>query len=266
MTTKVRCSALSSYADCCRRGAAKLYRNIVLDAGYKVREERQNIGAATGTATHAGGEYYLRCKMNGIIPNSLDAEQRSLEALSTEIQNGVIWDDTSPNINTAQKQVLRQVKAYNNFIVPEVTPVDVEEYYEFPLNDRIVLTGHIDVRTIAGIRDTKTGVQSRANNPQYGGYSLLARTAGHDVKTITEDYVPRVDIRKSQPKPIAREFDPANCEMAAYRIAQRMADDIQRFEESGDPWEFLPNPMSMLCSEKFCPAHNTTFCTAHKGD
>lgn len=265
MTTKIRASGLSSYADCPRRSAAKLYAPLIKDAGFKIKEERANIGASTGTSTHAGCEHYLRSKMNKVEASKSVAEQQALESLDEMIENGVIWDDTTPNLNTAQKQVIRQVHAYKTFIVPEVDPVGVEEFFEFSAGNDIILTGHIDCRVPKGIRDTKTGVISRANGPQYGAYSLLCRSAGHEVSEIFEDYVPRVAIKKIQPEPTIRKFKPSDCEMAAYKILQRIGQDVENFKQDGNEWAFLPNPMSMLCSEKFCPSHGTNFCSAHKG-
>lgn len=266
MSIKVRCSGLSSYADCPRRSAAKLYRELITGAGFKINEERANIGASTGTGTHAGCEHYLRSKMNNEVPSKTVAEQQALDSLSNEIENGVIWDDTTPNLNIAQQQVIRQVHAYNIFVVPKTMPTGVEKYYEFKAKNGVVLTGHVDCSQENGIRDTKTGVASRANAPQYGGYSLLRRSAGFNVTEIFEDYVPRVSIKKIQPEPIIRTFKASDCETAAFNIMNRIAHDVGEFKDTGNEWSFLPNPMSMLCSEKFCPAFNTNFCNAHKGD
>ena len=110
------------------------------------------------------------------------------------------------------------------------------------------------------IQDFKSGTVKRVNIPQYGGYSLLVRTAGQKVDLLREIYVKRVGKTKAQPSPIVQDYDPAMAENFAYAIIKKIKSDLQAFRKSGSPWVWLPNPNSMMCSPHYCPAYGTKFC------
>lgn len=256
----IRVSMLPMYADCSRRGAARAFRALVADAGFKLRGTCNGIGAAIGTATHAAAAYMLTEKMkSGECGNATEAEQRGLEALGTEAkENSLTFDEVSPNLNTAQKQVVRLAKAYRSGVAPLIHPLHVEERLEADTGE-IRLSGQIDVDD-TGVRDLKTGRVKRVNAAQYGGYSLLMRSHGRDVKTCTEDYLPRVALSKEQPPAQQISYDIALAEQEAVAVLKKIERDLSEFRETGNPHAFLANPSSMLCSEKYCPAHSTSFC------
>jgi len=68
---------------------------------------------------------------------------------------------------------------------------------------------------------------------------------------------------------VSVQFNIAQAEVAAYAITQQIAHDLTTFRQGdearriapGDPWAFMANPASRLCSRKWCPAHDTGFCT-----
>lgn len=265
----IRGSSLSSYPDCLRRTASRIFAADIIEAGYELKTLSVGIGAATGTGTHSGAGYLLQTKIDtGVLGSIDDAKEKAIESLHYEIDPGVMWDATSPNLNTAEKQVLRQVASYGMHVAPTIDPESVEEYLEQPLIEggNIWITGHTDVKIVRGIRDTKTGIRRRANGYQYGCYSLLYRSTGLDVEFLIEDFVPRVAISKEQPKPELHYYDVKESELAAYAIINRMVADLEVFRATADPWSWLANPMSMLCSPKYCPAYDTEFCKAHLQD
>ena len=57
--TIIRCSALSGYPDCPRRGAAYLFWREVSGAGYRLSSTARGIAAAIGTAVHRSAEVTL---------------------------------------------------------------------------------------------------------------------------------------------------------------------------------------------------------------
>lgn len=255
----IRPSSLSSYMDCGRRAATKLFWREIADAGFVLRPLPASIGAATGTGTHTGMAYMLREKMlSGDLGNATECEHRALESLSEQIAPGVVYDSTSPDLNTAQKQVIRQVKSYRLYIAPKLNPIAVEQRYEAQVSDDMTLSGQVDIAE-NGVRDLKTG-KLRPNHPQYGSYSLLLRTHGIEVPRIVEDFVPRVSLKQEQPEPQEIVYDVAQCENVAMSLIRKLERDYREFLESGDPNAFLANPSSMLCSPKYCSAHGTTFC------
>lgn len=267
----IRASSLPAYMDCPRRNAAKLFRFEIKEAGYQLRSGSQSIGAATGQGCHAGAAYMLTARMtDGTVGNNSECDDISIETLRRECESGVVFDAASPNLNTAEKQVLRQTALYRYDLAPKIEPVAVEEPLEgnvtFTSYDgdpiEVTLTGHIDAREIARIRDTKTG-RHRQNIAQYGGYSLLARAKGHTVDELVEDFIPRTPIKKAQEPVQPHVYDVGKGERIAYRILEKIARDLHEFRQTADPWAFMPNPMSMMCSDKYCPAWGTEFCRAH---
>lgn len=263
MSLVIRPSSLPSYADCPRRTVARSIPALVRDAGFELPQRPGSIGAMIGTATHAAVAYTLTEKMNrGELGNATEAEQRGLEALQEETADGVLWDDTSPNKNSAEKQVVRLTTAYRRVVAPNLEPVAVEQRYEAEFGP-FVVGGTVDTCT-DGVRDLKTGKMQRMNIAQYGCYSLLRRANGEPVANIFEDYVPRVALTKPQPDPVSTPYPVDLAEKIAKSIVIKMARDVTQFQESGNPLEFAANPMSMLCNPKFCPAHGTDFCPETK--
>jgi len=254
----IRPSSLSSYIDCGRRAATKLFWREIADAGFVLRQLSAGIGAATGTATYAAMAFMLKEKMlTGDLGNETEPDQRAMESLKEQIAPGVTFDTTSPDLNTAQRQVLRQAKSYRLYIAPKLNPVAVEQRYEAETNG-MMLSGQPDVAA-DGVHDLKTG-KLRANHPQYGCYSLLLRTHGIETPRIIEDFVPRISINKPQPEPQQIVYDVAQCETVAMSLIKKLERDYREFLETSDPNAFMANPSSMLCSEKYCPAHSTSFC------
>lgn len=255
----IRPSSLSSFMDCGRRAATKLFWREIADAGFTLRQLSAGIGAATGTATHAAAAYSLKEKMlSGELGNETESEHRALESLKAETANGVTFDATSPNINTAEKQVLRQAKTYRIHVAAKLEPVAVEQRYEAETNG-FLISGQVDVAS-NGLRDLKTGNKPRANFAQYGLYAQLLRTHGIEVPTIVEDFVQRVAIAKPQPEPIEIAYDVALCETTAMALIRRIEKDYQEFLATGNPDAWLANPSSVLCSEKYCSAWGSDFC------
>lgn len=263
--TIIRASSLPSYADCPRRTAARVFRSDVLAAGYSLAERPPGIGAAVGTATHAGAAAALKHKVNeGVLAPDRDSEELAMVALRDATTDGVTLDDVSPTMLIAERQVLRQLRTWRAQVAPQIVPTHVEVRINAEFGD-VTVSGQPDVAVNGAIHDLKTGRVQRANGAQYGTYSLLWRAHGHDVSALIEDYVERAPLKREQPPAISTEIDVAEAETAATAIIKRMTADLDAFRCTGDPWSFVANPASMLCGEKWCPAWGTDFCRAHKG-
>jgi len=253
------------FVDCARRWAARTLPATIIDAGFSLRQVGSSVGAAVGTATHTGASYILGEKVDtGELGNQTEADQRALQSLDKALEVGCVWDDTTSNLNTAQKQVLRQVAIFRRDVAPVLKPVAIEQRLTARFSDHIQVSGQADICEDDAINDLKTGTQRRANGPQYGTYSMLRRTHGHRVNRLTETYVPRARMTKPQPEPQFHHYPVEAAEQAAHGILRRIERDVVEFRKSGDPWAFMANPTSMLCSAKYCPAHGTTFCRMHK--
>lgn len=261
----VRASSTPQYPDCSRRWAARHVQALTSAAGFNVRELPSTVGACVGTATHSGVGYILGEKVDtGTLGNATESDQRALQSLDEAVGRGCMWDDTTSNMNTAQKQVLRQVATFRLHTAHLLKPVAIEQRLTAKMSDRMTVSGQADICEDDSIHDLKTGVMRRANAAQYGTYSLLRRSFGHEVNRLVEVYVPRARVTKPQPDPELHFIPVEAAEQAAEGILRRIERDVTEFEKNGEPWAFLANPTSMLCSDKYCPAHGTTFCRVHK--
>jgi hypothetical protein len=273
--TLVRCSALSSYPDCPRRGAARLFQDEIEAAGYALRRTGSGIGASIGTSVHAGAAMTLTEKMLTGRLAPLDAvTDCAVEAFRTETAAGVAYDAETTSAHDAEQQIVKMVRAYQAVIAPAIEPITVEEQLEAETDFGIILTGKSDLlaRDDGGLRDLKTGKRQSHHRPQIGGYSLLIQANGLPVTSAHVDFIQRVPVKKPQPEPVTDDYDLAGSEKAALSVLRHIAADIDAFRngseelgiEPGDAWAFTANPSSMLCSDKYCAAYGTDFCHEHR--
>lgn len=272
----IRASMLPSYPDCPRRAVAKQYRRQFERMGYEFRQTLPSVGSAAGTACHTGAEMLLRAKHAGKQITLDEALEPAFAGFAEETGKGAVWDDTTPNLNTAQQQIKRMVAAYYYGPLKDVTPltVDGEPAVELELEANAgpgwKLTGHIDLVDSAGtVRDTKTGALVRPYHGQLGAYSLLVRSNKilPQVQGVCIDFIQRVGKTKNQPPCVTHAYQVAACERNAMGIIERVKQDMAAFDETGNIEVFLANPMSMMCSDKYCPAWGTKFCALNgKGE
>ncbi|QPC44028.1 PD-(D/E)XK nuclease family protein [Kaustia mangrovi] len=261
---RIRSSMLPGYADCARRAAAKQYRDEIQAAGYELRSLMPSIGAAVGTATHAAVEHVLRHKMETGEPGRIgDGVAAAMEALREEIAPGAEWDETTPNLQTAELQVRRLAEAYMP-LVADIEPAGIEMELTAQISPKWELTGKIDLYTrIAALDDLKTGAVRRPYQAQLGSYSILLRSHGKPVTSVGTTFLPRARKTKPQPPPERQHYDRAVCEAAAFATIKEITRDVEAFAETADPFAFRANPMSLMCSARYCPAHGTEFCKLH---
>ena len=260
---------LPSYPDCPRRAVAKQYRRTFEKLGYVFRDLPPSVGAAAGTAVHKGCEQLLRAKWAGKQITLDQALEPAIAGFQEETGKGAIWDDTTPNANTAEHQIRGMIGAYLYGPLATETPLTVNSQPAIELEltanagDGWTLTGHIDLVTDTGwVRDTKTGALVRPYHAQLGAYSLLVRSNRviPSVKGVAIDFIKRVGKTKSQPPCAAQEYAVAPCERNAAALIQRIKEGMDRFDTTGDVNCFMANQMSMMCSDKYCPAWGTGFC------
>ena len=263
MATIIRCSSLSHYTDCPRRSAAKMFFNELSEEyGFDLTPTKTSAGAAVGTAMHKSLEAAIVLRAKG-QPYAEEIKKVAEASIIESAREGIIWDDTTFDKSAGVLQAVRQAHAILD-VFPELDEIAIEGEFTADLGDDFVLSGHIDIRGREGqkhtIQDFKSGTVKRVNIPQYGGYSLLVRTAGQKVDLLREIYVKRVGKTKAQPSPIVQDYDPVMAENFAYAIIKKIKSDLQAFRKSGSPWVWLPNPNSMMCSPHYCPAYGTKFC------
>ena len=265
---------LPAYNDCPRRAAARQFRSVIEKAGYSLKAELPNIGAAVGTATHAVVEAYFNSRKNlefFVLENSM---QTAIQTLVKETSKGCVWDDSTPSAETAERQILRMANIYIEELGRNLKPVATELRITADLEDGWELSGQIDLiaQDIDGklwLRDLKTGVISRSHHAQLGAYSLLYRSAPPEdlppnLEGAAIDFVKRTPKTKPQESVKVTEYDIELCERTAWAAIQRIKRDFTAFMEKYDPESFPDNPMSMLCNKTYCIAHGTDFCPITK--
>lgn len=265
----LRPSSFTTYADCARRWAAAHMAAEIGAAGYSLRSLGRNIGAATGTATHAGSTWALETKMQtGTLGALAEAEDRGVASLEEEIAHGADWDEVTPDQATAKRQVARQTRTFLTNVGSRMQPAMVERRLEARRPTGVVVSGQVDIviDIDATLNDIKTGKRQRNNAVQYGTYSRLLRAHGKPVLGLLEHYVPRVSLKRDQPPPVTVPYEIGPAERAAENVMRRIERDVAEFRAALEPEAFIANPASALCSDRFCPAWGTAFCAHWKKD
>lgn len=272
-TFLIRPSSLTGWPDCQRRTAARLFPQLVAAAGFTLRRLEPHIGATVGTATHSGAGYSLKEKLNGRgLGQESDAIEVSMVSFKKEIVDGVTWDTTTRDRGAAEKQIARMVHVYRRDVAPKIEPIAVEERLKAKVADRFELSGQKDVlaRMPKALEDLKTGKIRRANGVQYGAYCMIEKAHGRQVDHIFEDFIPRSAVSKEQAPAERLEYDVQACYAEAYEtildMKRAIEDFVERLVTGKRPPEgaFRANPMSMLCSDKYCPCWGTDFCKLHR--
>ncbi|MGE3279933.1 MAG: hypothetical protein AB7H90_01005 [Alphaproteobacteria bacterium] len=281
----IRTSSLPSWPDCERRSAARLFRNLIEGFGYKLRRLPRGIGAAVGISVHASAAVSLAEKARcGVLPPESVAEDCASDQLKELIAQEVEFDHAggaTRNRNEAIAQATGMARLYHRKIAPTVEPILVEERLEAELQPGIILSGQPDLvaREPNQIRDLKTGVSLGSFSAQIGGYSMLARTPrpehpeGIPIERASIDFLRRVSPAKPQPDPVSQQVPLADAETSAANILRRIAQALTTFREGdterrirpGDPWSFMANPQSRLCTRRWCEAYGVEgFCSEWK--
>lgn len=275
--TIIRVSGLPFAPDCFRRYAGRTFRKEIIAAGFSLRTLLMSVGAPVGTAVHKGASTMLAEKAKtGSIGGTDFYSDAAVESLRAGVADGIMYDRESPSLNDAEQQVLRQVASFRAHLAPGIKPILVEERLEATVPgsaNSLVLSGQADLicREPGTIDDLKAGKRLGWYGSQLGGYSLLARTHGHDIQKAAVNFVPRVSMKKPQPAPIRESYNVADMEAEASMILHHIDraltvfrhGDLERRILPGDPRVFPANPQSMLCGAKWCESHGTEFCRAH---
>lgn len=265
----IRPSMLTSWPDCPRRSAARAYPDLIAAAGYALRDTPPHIGAAVGTGVHAAAAYTLQSKVDTGEPgNEGEAVDRAVEGFLGEVAGGATWDETTPRSDIAKVQIQRMVRIYRDQVAPKINPIAVEQRLVADAGGGYELSGQADTLAIepGQVRDLKTGTTQRVHLAQLGAYSLLARTHGREVNGLVEDFIKRVSFRTPNPGAVETPYPVELAEQVALRRIALVKRDVGEFiAGGGDIQVFSANPMSQLCSDKFCPCWGTAACQEHRG-
>lgn len=270
----LRASMLPSFPDCPRRSAAKQWPDMIVSAGYELRQLERPIGTAVGDGGHEIARLSCIAKRDGIALSEYDAIDAGIEKFRDSAATGAIYDETTSSRNDAEKQVQRVGTDFIHTVLPQVAPNIIEcKDRENALVQRAALIGndvmitmHPDLETVDNtIEDWKFGKLFPYCIPQLGGYSLGKQSNGSaKPDKLRMWHLPRVSLKKTYPGAQVYKYDVALCEKAAFAAILLIVSQVRKFQQSNNAWAFPANPMSMLCSDKYCPAWGTNFCEVGK--
>lgn len=258
---------LPGYSDCARRGAARQFRKQINDAGFELRDTRPSAGALLGDANHLSAAELLRGRAHENIISIArinDAIEMGWELFKEKMRDGVEWDDTTKNSFDAGKQLEKMVHSVVG-VCQTMRPAQIEYKLEALLANGALLTGHLDVREEFGtIWDFKTGKRKPTPWAQLGGYAYSAIKNNLPASQVGMIYIPRVPASKDQPAVIIEKIEVTEAISSARSALHYLFEHLQKFTATGNPWAFPANPMSLMCSATYCPAHGTPFCKVGK--
>ena len=269
----IRASMLPGYNDCTRRAVAKQYKRKFQKLGYEFRELAPSVGSSVGTAVHISTAELDKALWRGEKPNLSVAVDMAVTALVEELSTGCTWDDTTPNMNTAQLQIQRMTECYTPIMPLTVNgepavEIGGEMGLQADCGDGWILTGHPDLIDANGfLLDKKTGAKMRPYQGQFGGYSLLVRSNKiiKQLSGVGMLYIARMGKTKHQTPPVLQSYGVALCEREAMGTIHRIKSDMALFDSNGDLNKAFPcNQSSMMCTPKYCPAFGTDFCELTK--
>lgn len=257
---------LPSYPDCPRRSAAKYWPHILREFGFDdIRQLEPGIGAAVGTGAHAAARVLMEAKRDQVAIEKVDqVVEIAIETFRNETAQGVIFDEITPAKNDGEAQIRDLFQSFRFEVAPAIDPEFVETRRKAQRGDELLLTGQADVETRTNeIADWKFGSRFPIAQAQLGGYSVLRRSAGAPRAALLATWhLPRTKRGRSYPGAKVRRYSVDYCEKTAFATMARIQKDFANFMTAKDPFCFPANPMSVLCSDKFCPAWGTSFCQA----
>lgn len=257
---EIRASILPSYADCSKRAFANLYIKTLKEFGYVLNSPSLYVGSAIGTATHKGFSSDLIGIRDGDLKSKDDVLNIGIDKYRQLSVDGIGFDSVTNNSNLAENQIQQILKMYLLKMHSKMRPEYVEHEFKVKYKGHII-TGHPDLIDLGSvIVDFKTGFKRNPYQSQTGIYGKLYEArAKKPCKGMTIVHIPR---RKDMTNPKINIYN-YNVEISksiALRTIDRIISDYEIFIETECPNHIPENPMSFLCSRKYCLAHGTDFC------
>lgn len=252
----------------------------LFDCSYKWEGEHllgmrrpSGIRALLGTAVHAGTAEFDQAKLNGKPITAMAAADALLNALHNPTDEVDYKQDRSMNMRQAEEIGLTLLSKYCHEISPryEFKAIEMKmEPMDIDCGDGLIIRlkgtmdrarvayaneGHgaliPDIKTGARLFDADGNVLLKARSAQLGAYQLMyeentgEHTVGSEIIALETTTSARTGVSKT--------FD-AKRAMTGTTTQKGLIEYAAGMLKSGD---FLPNPQSALCSEKFCARYNT---------
>jgi hypothetical protein len=265
----IRASMLPSYQDCPRRAASKQFRQLITAAGYELRQMPPTVAIPVGNGLHMGvktmADHYIS---TGTWASIDDAIESGIQKYHTDIKDGVMYDNNTVSNNEAEQQIITAVKSFVYEVTPLIKPRICERQYYSVADQEFEFTGSADlIDQTDFVDDIKGGARSRPYHAQLGGYALLKKANGDgETKGCRVWHMPRISTKKSYPGAQLHEYDVKLCILSASYTIKQIKSNVKSFLYTKSSWAFPANPLSMMCSDKYCPAWGTEFCEFNRKD
>lgn len=247
----LRASSLDGLFDCPRRFMAMR----MAATNPELRYIAPPVGSVIGQTIHSYAE------------GSIDEDAVGNTVKDRYEDEGISFDGKTPDIDTAVNQTKRMVKQFKEEfgeywkVKADAKEIALEYSREQPDGNVKILTGHIDLYSDGDMRDLKTGGGLGCYKAQMGAYDFLLTNNGYvEVKNIFIHRIQRCDLSKPSPPVSTEVIDPKVAKQHFFLTQKAAYETIKIYEENEDPSAIAANPMSLMCSEKSCPAHGTRFC------
>lgn len=265
---EIRASQLSNCFDCPRRAATRIIPGLIEEKGFKTNKILSGASSFVGSAGHKCNDFVLKEKQKtGELGSLKRGVDYAISEFEEGIKEGVEWDEVNPDKNQAERKIIEVSRVYYDKVAPYISPASengLEMTLRVEIQEGYVLKGTLDVydgnEGRLRVRDTKFGSQKPLAGPQLGAYNLLLKMNGYQVNSS-----PLIDwIPQKKPEYSIIPYRVAKIELHSKFVINRIISDIEKFKKTGNPWAFMPNPCSSLCSERFCPAYGADFCEVSK--
>jgi hypothetical protein len=274
---EISASVLPSAHDCMRRTASKCFGarkpeesefgKLLKSAGFPITEKQKrnnSYASALGTAVHAVLNECCANISQGKDIDIVSAYNAGEDVLLKECL-GAEGDEITPSLMAAQDQ-MKRISTYAIEAVLDYGDIEIvshEQRYQARLNEKISVSGHIDLIVKKGqfdqIKDWKFGKNGSGYEAQIGAYSILSRANG--LNPAGQHCIEHFPRSKKVIKHESILINTENSEVFAFNTIKHISLAIKSFEKTGDHNVFMANPASQLCSPKFCPAFGTKFCS-----
>lgn len=258
----IRASSLDDAADCPRRHALRMFREI--QERHPLRKLHPPIGGLVGSAVHKAAVMMWRGK------EALTATTEVQQEFETVATDGVTLDTVTPSVTVGRAQILRNVQTYAAKVLPRIQPALIEQQLTAAISPELVLSGSPDLVTTDHIlRDLKDEVRGRPHLNQLGSYALLLRSHGHQIERVVIDYIKRQSPKALRTQPAHYEeieYPVSTAEASAHDVITRTAASLVEYrqreadKDSNSHLAFRANLNSVLCSAKYCPAYHSDWC------
>lgn len=273
-TLSFRGSSLSTLEQCPRKFAADYLvdKKLADEFGFRLRDLLPQVGSVIGSAVHHGHAHFMRelaaTGSHGGETRVRVAIDGASEKLLEMTSDGLVGDDTTPNITAARETVGKMLVRVHHDHRPESEPILVERsiqaqlhYFDDGRDHSVEVTGTPDTYLVEKtLPDLKTGRNVPQAYAQMGIYFAIAEAHGYTPDKLIVLWVKRVRLASRQPPAETIPIVIKEAKSHALGLVKIANGGMRKMLKTGEPSVFAANPGCYLCDPRYCRAYGTSFC------